>query len=182
MHVIDPDGSGAIAPFDAYCDLAFEGGGWTLIMASNGLGPSNQTPGIVTPSSGTYMPVATMMALAAESVSSRIHIRSAGQAAFASITSTPDSKPIQNLRMGLILNADSMMYSSSDPVVNWTGPFATIDRLWHSCQVAPFGTSNGGYPQIWWSCNNYGGLHFHETVSNWTADGSLNHAMEVYLR
>lgn len=31
MHTIDPDGSGPVAPLDVHCDMATDGGGWTLI-------------------------------------------------------------------------------------------------------------------------------------------------------
>lgn len=36
FYWIDPDGPGALAPVRAYCDLANQGGGWTLCAVTNG--------------------------------------------------------------------------------------------------------------------------------------------------
>lgn len=184
-YVIDADGSEPLMRFDAYCDMEFDGGGWTLIMASNRLGPVNQVAGFVEPGSGTYMPPTNLLGLVASGVSSQVHIRTRGAATTRSITSTPNSLPIENLRGLHLLNDNSGMYAASDPVQNWTGPFAAnAALLWHSCQVAPFGTVPG-YPNIWWGACNTSSLFVADNGSRWiftTNDPNLNEDMEVYVR
>jgi hypothetical protein len=178
VYRIDPDGPGPVAAFDAYCDMT--NGGWTLIMATNGIGPDGQSEGAVTPGSASHVPIAIAQALAV--VGSQVHIRTAGLIATESITSVPGGLAIQNLRNGIVLNAGQLLTSSADsPSAFWTGPFAVDStHLWHTCGPSPWGGLDLPYPSIYWACNNGGGMHITATGSAWTATSGTS--MEVYVR
>jgi len=169
-YPIDPDGAGAISTFDAWCDQLYQGGGWTMIESSNGVGPINQTEGMVARGTSTYLPAALMQAVAAPGVSGQVHIRTQDQEATRSITTTPDSLPIQNLRALKTLEQGN--WSLSD----YTGPMADSAHLSWTCD-----TSAAHYPAIYWPCGNFNGLHLENDHSRWTFIGP-DEPMEVYVR
>lgn len=166
-YTIDVDGTGALAAFTAYCDMSFSNGGWTLIVSSQSNGPSSLTAGVVLPTSATYMPTGRVQPLA--NISSQVHIRTAGNTN-RSITSVANNRIITNLRSLKVLN------DSGATVSDWRGPFATNYYLSYDCGPEPY-----SYPNIYWSCGNFTGLHLVTDVSAWDYSG-VAEALEVYVR
>lgn len=181
-YTIDPDGAaGAIAPFLAYCDMDFNDGaggvgGWTLIESTfNGLGPDGLTQGVVAPGTASYMPADTMKALA--NLSSKVHLRTTGLAATESITSLADNEIITNLRAGYVVNEGLVGAAQVD---RWGGPFAIADRLTFSCP-----TNTAVWPNVYWACGNFTGLHLMTAHSRWdwqAGNTGANIEMQVYVR
>lgn len=168
--------AGVATAFTAYCDMDFNGGGWTLTLSTrNGQGPASAATGVVDPASGVTqaMPLATFTALS--NGSREVHMRTAGQAATQSITSYPLTVPIFNLRSQLSLVAKFAEISDSD----YYGPYATPDHIDSTCA-----NTQGPFPSLYQACGT-NGIHLEGTSSRWnwnSGNNATNVSMEFYLR
>ena len=169
-QTIDPDGKGTASPaVKVQCDMSFASGGWTLYHSTTKTAPTPTEGTTVTTGSSAHLSAAVVMVLA--KVSSQVHIRTTGKASTRSVTSSANSKPIQNLRAINILN---LGHSLSD----WGGPMTPSTYLGNTCTVS------GTYPDYsYWACGNSGGLHLNKKAaqSRWVYTGA-NEDMEIYVR
>ncbi len=170
------DGVYAVSPTPALpvlpitCEMTFSGGGWALLANSNALG-SQDKPDVapVVTNAPTYLPLSVLQALTTQA--SVLHLRTAGNAAGRSFTTTANSAPIVNLRQGLIIN------SANYSVMDYSGPVLAfmpnpLDRI---C-----GTVAKGWPNIYHACGNGSGLHWLSDVTSW--NNVMPESLQLYAR
>jgi hypothetical protein len=188
-YSIFPGGSS----LEVYCDMNFAGGGWTLVESTNGgdCTPATETAGMVALGSCTYMPGAALTALAGGATT--VHVRTAsGSAAPLAYITSATAVPIQNLRMGLIANANEPVGDAGAEEAAWTvvgDPGKAVNQgrtpqsiLAFSCPVA-----GETWPAVYHACGNGAdgfALDVVDNVSfwNWGITPHVNIAMEVYVR
>jgi len=103
--VIDTDGNGPTPSVAVACDMDFDGGGWTRIMATRRLGPDLLAEGGTDGDGPSRLSLDNALALA--TVSTEVHLRTAG-APDDGFRSRPGSLPISSLRQGRSLQFGSL--------------------------------------------------------------------------
>jgi hypothetical protein len=146
MYMIDPDGAGADAPLSVTCDMAVEGGGWTIVFFPPT--PNSVVPIAYTSSTPRLLQDATQVLLA---------FRSATQVAYTNYatldlpaewrTDTPFNYPANDLTTGVSINGGALVTTmvrfgkanfSAQCADGWNTAAADHGRICIQNTVAPF--------------------------------------------
>jgi hypothetical protein len=178
---------------EVHCDMGFAGGGWTLVQSTNGgsCTPATETAGTVTLGSCAYMPSAALTALAQGSTT--VQVRSAsGSAAPTAYIASATALPMQNLRMGLITNANETVGDTVAEEAAWTvvgdpGKATSQGRTPQSILTFTCSVAGEMWPAVYRACGNGADgfvLDVVDNVSfwNWGITPRVNSSMEVYVR
>jgi hypothetical protein len=154
LYAVDPDGPGALGPFEVFCDMTTDGGGWALILSSDGSSTGlgfDEVSVLSSTSMAGRLSQSKIQAMALRAQD--VRITGQGKTVISS-----DTYAIGRIRAFRGLNDGTLREGPA----YWTGDASHMTYICIENATAPLSSN------VYHACGNFSGLHWHVGIrSEW---------------